>query len=440
MVGKSAKVVKENKKSEIDKVGMTNVVRGRQKRIKISEAIVDGNTVQMPFLVPYKGTPITLVEFYWNNVEDGKNVKRGLKVSGHGQYGVPTLKDKSVLMALQNIYIESKLKNGILNLELDETKVPEDELFIDFQNINNIAYEMGYKSVRAKTKENIKKSIERLVATTMINLASGGLYDPIAKKYITSSESYRYLEGMENYTFYDCENCLYEKGCDKNFETCQNKENQSVDVTKIKISRFFYKCIANNFKMIYEKDKSNQIKNLVAKNIYLISQRWLDKNSCTSVANISKYIERLPMNTKEDKHKKQCIKEAVEKLNEYDFVKAELVGDLVKVTHLDKTRRAKLPTKNKIIDDSYLKNKYNTYKEIEEKLKEYGFTDQELTIYLSLEMLQHIRYIQALMRYTEILNGYGKIKDVKAYLKTGLTYTSDKTPYNIEEKYYNTLA
>lgn len=428
-------------KNEIIETGMQKVVRGRRKRIKISEAIVDGNTVQMPFLVPYrdhKKTPITSVEFYWTTMENGKQVKRGIEISGHGRLGVPTLKDKAVLMALQNIYIENKIKDGILELEEDENKIKDEDLFIDFQDIKNIAHEMGYKSVSTQQKNSIKECIERLVSTTMINKASGGLYDPETKLYITSTDTFRYLEGMENYAMYDCDNCKKLKECNRNYENCKCEELKRIDVTKIKISRFFYKCIVNNFNMIYEKDLSNQIKNLTARNIYLISLRWLGKDNCTSVANIKKYIERLPMNAKSDKHKKQSIRESIDKLDSYDFVKATLEGDLVKITHLNKIKNnvSVIKKKEETNDTSYLKNKYNTYDEVKNKLIEYGFLEIELSYYLSFEMMQHIRYIQALMRYTEILITYDKVKDPKNFITSGLQYKDGKFAYNIEEKYY----
>ena len=93
-----------------------NKVYGKSRIIKLrsEEAIIDGNTIQTPFLAPYRikknketGAlePITSVNYQWETVENGVVVTRGVEVSGHGKLGVPTLKDKKVLRALQNIYI-----------------------------------------------------------------------------------------------------------------------------------------------------------------------------------------------------------------------------------------------------------------------------------------------------------------------------------------------
>ncbi|EPT6434327.1 hypothetical protein ACVQ11_005978, partial [Escherichia coli] len=74
-------------------------------------------------------------------------------------------------------------------------KVTEEDLMIDFKNIDNLAREMGYNKISGQQRKAIKESIERLVATTVFSTHQGGLYDAITKKYITNSKiSYRYLE------------------------------------------------------------------------------------------------------------------------------------------------------------------------------------------------------------------------------------------------------
>jgi hypothetical protein len=185
-------------------------IKGKTKVIKLrnGESIMDGNSVQTPFLAPYripkneKGDlePTTFVEYTWNSIEDGVAVQRGLKVSGHGELGVPTLKDKEVLRALQDIYVWSKIDKGILRLETDQSKIREQDLIIDFISIDNIATAMGYKRISGQQRQSIKESIERLVATTVFNTYQGGLYDPVNKRYITDSKkSYKYLDSMESY-------------------------------------------------------------------------------------------------------------------------------------------------------------------------------------------------------------------------------------------------
>ena len=107
------------------------------------DAIVDGNTVQMAFLREYKGERKTLMEYTWSNKDkNGNLIQRGIKVSGHGEYGVPTLKDYDVYVALQRIFINKKTQNGMCTLLHDE--YDDDYLTIEF-SIHELAKELGYR-------------------------------------------------------------------------------------------------------------------------------------------------------------------------------------------------------------------------------------------------------------------------------------------------------
>lgn len=421
-------------------------IKGKRKTIKLrsGESIMDGNSVQMPFLAPYRISknketgelePLTYVEYRWTSIENGVEVTRGINVNGHGKLGVPTLKDKEVLRALQDIYIWDKIENGVLELETDPDKVKESDLFIDFKTIDNIATSIGYGKISGQQRKAIKESIERLVATTVFNTHSGGLYDPIQKKYITNSkESYSYLEGMRDYTVYDCDNCLFTNGCRKDFENCINPDNKT-DVTKIKMSMFLYLTIANNYRLYYDKDNATKIKNLIAKNIYMISRKWLG-NGYISKANIQKYIDRIPMNAKKEKHRKQAIKDAVVMLNEYDFVEAEVENDIVTVVHLDKmptALKSKIDSKDKIpIDTSYLKDRFNKYSEFIAGLRELGFKDEEFDSYIDMQKISHLT---ALLRYVTLKCMYNKDIDGKTYFINCL----NNKKFKLDKKYYSDI-
>ena len=421
-------------------------IKGKRKTIKLrsGESIMDGNSVQMPFLAPYRISknketgelePLTYVEYRWTSIENGVEVTRGINVNGHGKLGVPTLKDKEVLRALQDIYIWDKIENGVLELETDPNKVKESDLFIDFKTIDNIATSIGYGKISGQQRKSIKESIERLVATTVFNTHSGGLYDPIQKKYITNSkESYRYLEGMKDYTVYDCDNCLFTNGCRKDFENCINPDNKT-DVTKIKMSMFLYLTIANNYRLYYDRDNATKIKNLIAKNIYMISRKWLG-NGYISKANIQKYIDRIPMNAKKEKHRKQAIKDAVAMLNDYDFVEADVDNDIVTVVHLDKMPTAlkgkidggdKIPT-----DTSYLKDRFNKYSEFIAGLRDLGFKDDEFDSYIDMQKISHLT---ALLRYVTLKCMYNKDIDGRAYFINCL----NNKKFKLDKKYYSDI-
>ena len=421
-------------------------VKGKSKVIKLrnGESIMDGNSVQTPFLAPYriakdkdgKTMPITFVEYEWTAIENGIEIKRGIEVSGHGSLGVPTLRDKEVLRALQDIYVWSKIDKGILELETDESKVTEKDLMIDFISIDNIATSLGYGNTSGQQRKAIKESIERLVGTTISSKHHGGLYDPIKKRYITDSKkTFSYLDGMENYTEYDCDNCLYINGCHKNTDNCLNESSQRKDVTKIKMSMFLYLSIANNYRLYYNRDKANEIKNLISKNIYLISRKWLG-DGYLSRANIQKYMDRIPMNAKQEKHRKQAIKEGIDILNEYDFVEASIDKDIITVIHLDKkpTRFKELNSdKTATKDTSYFKDKYCTFSELRDGLLEIGLTELEFNNIVD-NNIEKIEYIKALLRYVMLKNRYDETVDPREYF-LNCWYKEGGTP--IDKKYYN---
>lgn len=392
-------------------------VRGKKKIIKLrnSESIMDGNSVQMPFIAPYRGEPLTYVEYQWTVVENGSEITRGINVHGHGKLGVPTLKDKEVLRALQDIYIWSKIQDGVLELETNISKITEDDLMIDFGTIDKIATEMGYKKISGQQRHSIKESIERLVAATMFSTHNGGLYDPITKKYIANSkESYRYLQGMKDYTLYDCDNCLYSAGCNKNFDECISP-NKKTDVTKIRMDLFFYLSIANNYRLYYNKDNAKVIKNLISRNIYMISRKWLGDGFVSKV-NIKKYLDRIPMNAAKEKHRKQKIREGVQKLNEYDFVEAYLENDIVTVIHLDKKAtytNNNLTDKIATKDTTYMKDKFIKFSDFKKGLEDIGFNEEEFDKYIDLQKIDHLR---ALLRYIYIYKNYHPDINAKEYI------------------------
>lgn len=428
----------ENIQKRNDNKSPLVVVRGKKKTVKLrsGESIMDGNSVQMPFLAPYKGERITYVEYVWTTTEDGKQIKRGVKVSGHGKLGVPTLKDKEVLRALQDIYIWSKIEDGILELETDLSKVTEEDLLIDFKTIDNVGRELGYKKISGQQRKAIKESIEILVATTFINSENGGLYDPVIGKYITNStETFRYIDKMKDYTTYDCENCLFLGACGKNYESCMDEANKRTDVTKIMMSKFMYSNIANNYRLYYERNKVNQIKNLIAKNIYSISRKWIG-NGYISRANIQRYIDRIPMNAKQEKHRKQAIKDAVAILNSYDFVNAWIEEETVVVEHLDKKNTNnnfnvadKLPTR----DTSYLKDRFNSFSEFKKGLDEIGFTDEDFNKIID-PNIEKIEYFKALLRYVLLKSHYDSKLDTRQYFINFF-----KANKKIDKKYYGSI-
>lgn len=343
-----------------------------------TDAIIDGNSVQqLIFIKEYKGDRKTLMEYTWNGKdENGNLVKRGIKVSGHGSYGIPTLAEYSVYSALQRIFINQKTVNGFCELKYDN--YDSDYLTINF-TITDLAREMGYASKPSSdTREKLKKSIDILLATTLFSTCDGGLYDIRKKKYIKTSSSV----GIHL------------------LESASTISTEEETYTKIKLSEYTYAQIVNDFKLFYNKNKFNKIKNNVAKKVYHLALQWKGDKSFSFI-NIDTLAERIPSVQEEQRYNKRDIKKAIEYLQ-----KKNIVG----IKYDDKVKdKVYFVFEGENISDN-VKNKYKTFKEIKERFFEMGFNLTEVEEMFDIEK---IRYIQALLRYIDVKNP----KNPKNYYK-----------------------
>lgn len=365
------------------------------------DSVIDGNSVQMAFLRDYKGEAQTAMEYIWYTKNGTNLTKRGILVSGHGIYGVPTLKEYDVYVALQRIFINKKTnKSGVCELKADF--LDDEYLQIKF-TINELAKELGYATPNSATRENLKKSIEILLTTTIFSRYEGGVYDITNKQYISNSKiGFHLLEDMNSNTIVD------EKG------------DIIYDVTNIKLSRFTYEQILNDYKLFYNKQIYNKTKNLIARKIYHMALQWKGSNNY-AFANISTLMERLPMYNVEDKYKKRDIKKALKILND---------KKMVKITY-DKENEDKVYFIFKEDDVvNYNLNKYNSYSDIQNAYYEMGFTLDEMGDYLD---IQDIRRIQALLRYIDNNLKSNQITNIKEYFKTCLI----NKDFVIDKKYFN---
>ncbi|MBU3114043.1 hypothetical protein [Clostridium lacusfryxellense] len=279
----------------IFKKELMDINKSRVYKLNAGESIVDGNSIQLPCIAEYQGNRYIDLAYNWSS-RKGAPVQRGIFVSGHAEYGVPTLRDLDTLVALESIFIKNKTDNGICELKTED--LLDEDLYIDF-TINKLSRELGFNSINNHTRDLIKRSIEVLVATTITNSYKGGLYDIRTKKYDNDlSSQYHYIEG---YTGYE--------------ETDVSGITKIVDVTKIKISRFFYTMIVNNYNLIYDKTLYGKTKNYTAKKIYLLALLWMGKNNYTTTM-IDTLIECVPVAQKEIQYKRQYIKKALSDLND----------------------------------------------------------------------------------------------------------------------------
>lgn len=361
------------------------------------ESVVEGNSVQLPFIAEYKGEKKTALEYTWyTKGVNGEMYKRGILVSGHGAYGVPTLFEYDVYVTLQDIFLKKKTKKGVC--ELRTKNIDDDYLKIEF-SINELAREMGYKMpISNATRNSLKKSIKMLLATTVFSIYEGGIYDVVNKKYITNKEiGFHYLESYES----------------KNTTT---EDGKIIDVTSVKLSSFTYQQILNDYKLFYDKNGYVKIKNRIAKKIYHMALQWKGKNDF-AWAKLETIVEKIPMLEDRKKYQNRKIKNALKVLDK---------SELVKITYNQENSDLIYFNFSQKDNNEGIMNKYNKHKEVEDELYNIGFTMVEVQEYLDVE---DIRYIQALLRYMEVMKPINK----KRYFKFCYEDRIDVSPYYNED-------
>jgi hypothetical protein len=376
------------------------VIKGTAKTFKYRagiESIAEGNSVQLPFIAEYKGEKKTALEYTWYTKDDKGDIhKRGIFVSGHGTYGVPTLFEYDVYVTLQDIFLKKKTKNGIC--ELKTNNIDDNYLKIEF-SINELAREMGYKlPINNSVRNNLKKAIKTLLATTVFSIYEGGVYDVVNKKYITNKEiGFHYLESYES-------------------ENTTTEDGRVIDVTRIKLSRFTYHQILNDYKLFYNKNGYIKIKNRIAKKIYHMALQWKGKNDF-AWARLETIIEKIPMIENKKKYQNRKIRDALKILNKSQIVKISYGKDDPNLVYFNFSNKD---------DEKNIMNKYNTHKEVEEELYKIGFSLVETQEYFDIE---DIRYLQALLRYLDVMKPINK----KRYFKSCYEKRIDVSQYYNED-------
>lgn len=369
------------------------------------EGAVEGNTVQLPFVAEYKGDRQTLMEYIWYTKENNRLIKRGIEVSGHGEFGVPTLREYDVLVSLQRLFLNQKTDHGKCELKTED--VTDEYLTINF-TMYQLAREMGYKSPNSSVLNNLRKSIKILLATTILSTQSGGIYDVNKKKYIEEEIAFHLLESVHS-------TIEYEKDSNNDLIEIDNK-------LRIKLSNFTYNQMINDYKLFYDKGLYLKTRNLMARKLYHLALQWKGNNNF-AWANINTLMEKIPMIESQEKYRKRYIKKALKILNDKEIVKI------------------KYDTKNKDLvyfifndneDTGFLITKYNKFSEVRDAFYNLGFTLDEIDRYLD---IQHIRYIQGLLRYMDLQLKTNKIKKPKEYFKKCL-----KDRINLDERFFNKIG
>lgn len=372
------------------------------------EGIVDGNSVQIPFFAEYRGKRFSKLVYTWHTKgKNGEKIERCIEVNGDGELGIPTTYEYDVLCALQRIFIKNKTKNGMC--ELIKEGYDEDYLNIDF-GITELGVEMGLsKSVSNYTRDKIRKALKILMAATITSTEKGGVYDITKKNHITNKE----------HSFHLLESVMTTEVIDKD-----NDNTILKDVAKIRLSKFIYEQMCNNYKLIYNSNTVFKTKNVAARKMYhQLLQLAGDKQ--IAYANINYLIEKNPCKSKEPRRQKEYIKKVLKVIEESNMAKIKINKDTV-IASFNKD----INMLEEVTPNNQILKKYNKFKEIQAKFYELGFDMLETSMIL--EDLENIRYIQALLRYYDVKEQYEKIDNPKSFLNK---YISNK--YSIDKKYYN---
>lgn len=351
------------------------------------EGAVEGNTVQLPFVAEYKGDRQTLMEYIWYTKENNQLIKRGIEVSGHGEFGVPTLREYDVLVSLQRLFLNEKTDHGRCELRTED--VTDEYLTINF-TIYQLAKEMGYKSPNSLVLNNLRRSIKILLATTVTGKYSGGIYDIKKKKYVEDEISFHLLESAHSRIEYE--------------ETENNELIEVNNKLRIKLSRFTYNQMINDYKLFYNKGLYLKTKNLMARKLYHLALQWKGSNNF-AWANINTLMEKIPMIEKQEKYRKRYIKKALKILND---------KKILKIKYDDQNKDLVYFIFNDSEETGFLLTKYNKFSEIRDAFYNLGFTLDEVDEYLD---IQEIRYIQALLRYMDLQLKRDNIEKPKEYFK-----------------------
>ena len=376
-------------------------------RINIDEAFLESNLIEMPFISLQKSKEIvSVVEYNWS---DSNGIKHEIKISGSGQYGVPTAFEYDVLIALFRLYAKKNRIEFSNDLDINN----EDELILRF-SFNDVAKEMGYDDPGGKDIKRIKKAINILIETTIYN-KNCAFYDISNKKYIEENEVGFHIIG--NAEFYSLKT---------------NKKDNSKDLNSVTFGKFFCESIKKGYFKYFNYNTYKELNSPIAKRLFTLLTKWKNNRSFLEV-NYSTLYDRIPLDTDMDKrYKKASVKRACEYLVNVGFLNSYDIG----------TEKIKFNFENIVSEienkkENDNKHGFNTlYKEprdVNNRLKEIGLTPDEINDRIML-FVTDFEYLKALLRYSEVRNVFGEIDNLKDFVLKGLD-----EKYEINEKYYDEI-
>lgn len=390
-------------------------------KLKKNEYLFDLNSLFLPFIPEYDTSKGLVTELKVPLDDDSV-----IKVTSP-TYGVPTLYDKDVLLALQRIMLKQntnlqrkfKIKKSIDDLQ-------ESDRTIGPISIESIAKEMGYeKEPSVDTKYKICTSIKRMHEASYVTTKSR-IYVKKHDTFLMKAEEGIHL--IDNYNIIEYSNDEKEIRAKKATKKATNKKYIDKKAAifdgyiKMIINSTTFKSIILDQYVFYNWNEAKEIKNLTARHIYLLALK-LAGTSKQCYISISKLLKYLPMKPgKELKRQKQAIKYALSKLED---TKKCTIGFMNNDVYSFSFANTKPKT---IAEPNYMKDKFNSFGEMIEGFISLGLTREE-----AIELdLQKISYYQALLRYVTVINSYGEIENTRSYILKCL-----KNERSVPAQYYN---
>lgn len=406
-----------------DVTGIDSPEKFKAIRLKTNEYIFDAGSLLLPFIADYRGDKVITLEVIQNNST--------IRVKS-STYGVPTLYDKTVLMAIQKLFVQQRLDNKTLTLNRKD--ITREERTMKPVTLREIYKAMGYDvNPTSYQLKKISESIERINETTYI-ICGDRLYDHKDNKYIIKGNAKKGIHLLEyekvDYTLEELEERKKHASRigtnEKNKKKyLKNKEEMIDGRVQITLSELVYQALASDQLVYYNDPTVMNIKNTLAKHIFVLALKWAGSKKEVKIG-MKTLLTYIPMKKgKKLSSQKTMLRNAVEYLNTNGVCTAYELNNDIFYFCFKKAKEEKLPEN---VEHDYLKGKFNTIQELNQGFIDLGFEDG---FCYTLELTK-MEYYKAMVRYITIKNGYGAINDTKAY-----TIDFMKKNRDVEKKYYN---
>jgi hypothetical protein len=172
------------------------------------------------------------------------------------------------------------------------------------------------------------------------------------------------------------------------------------------------------------------LKSGISKKLLLMLDKWKGKRGNIELYYKTLY-ERIPLiDTKSVSYRNKCIRTAADELKRVEFIQDYVCDDKKKKINF-------IFNKDSLNDigqdkDTYCaRDKYNSFHEIMQGFRDFGFTNEEAEKLLDLNRLP---YIKALLRSCHIKQQYNSVPSPKGYIFVGL---NDPEGYKNLDKFYD---